>query len=258
MDALETLFEHQSMRNYTSEEVDPVRIANIEKAVRQCSSTCFFQLVTTIRITDRKLLAKIGLVSGGQMHIAKCPQLWMFCMDFTRLSRACDYKLPIPFDLFFAGVNDASIACEAALVAAEAQGLSCVIIGGFKRGLREICKLLDLPKGVAPVVALCLGYGDDKYREQQKPRLPKHWTFMENGYSDPYNEAELESYNQQMADYYQNRKYNARTETWSEAASEQLNHQPRLSEILAVFKEQGFAFDEAPLPESGKKTSAAS
>lgn len=243
MEALETLLAHQSVRNYLNKEVEPEKILSIKKAIRQTSSTCFFQLVTAIRITDREKLVRIGEISGGTMHIAQAPELWIFCMDFTKLMKACGLKAPIPFDLFFAGINDTSLCCQSALVAAEAQGLSCVVIGGFKRGMKEINSMLKLPLGVAPVIALCLGYGDDSFREQQKPRMPMSWTFMENEYVDPFNDAEMQAYDQEMFDYYVNRKHNNKGMTWSEASAGYLKWQPKVSALIDVYKEQGICFE---------------
>ena len=177
------------------------------------------------------------------MRLAQAPELWLFCLDFTKLLRTTDLKLPIPFDLFFAGINDTSICCQSALVAAESKGLSCVIVGGIKRSLSELCALLNLPQGVAPVVGLCLGYGDPEFFEQQKPRMPESWTFMENTYQDNFNEVELDSYNQEMFDYYVSRKTNNKGQTWSEAAQEMLAKQPKVSALIELYKKQGISFE---------------
>lgn len=243
MQALETLFSHQSVRHYLKQEVEKEKVEKIKRAIRQSSSTCFFQIVTTIRITDKELLGKIGEISGGTMRLAQAPELWLFCLDFTKLLRTTDLKLPIPFDLFFAGINDTSICCQSALVAAESQGLSCVIVGGIKRSLSELCAFLNLPQGVAPVVGLCLGYGDPEFFEQQKPRMPESWTFMENTYQDNFNEVELDSYNQEMFDYYVSRKTNNKGQTWSEAAQEMLAKQPKVSALIELYKKQGISFE---------------
>ncbi len=242
MEALETLFTHQSIRNYLDKEIELEKINNIKQAVSQCSSTCFYQLVTVIRVTDRSKISRIGEISGGTMKLGQAPELWFFCMDFTRLVKVGGLKMPIPFDLFFAGLNDTGICVEAALVAAESQGLSAVILGGFKSGLKEVCSILKLPKGAAPAVALCIGYGDDAYREAQKPRMPKSWTFMDNEYHDDFNEKDFLAYDEKMRSYYSSRKHNPRDMTWSADVSKRLSSQGALSKLIGVYEEQGFSF----------------
>lgn len=241
---LESLYNHQSIRNYHDQSLTKEQIESIEKAVIQVSSSCFFQMVTTIRVNDRDKLRQIGALSGDQNCIATCAEFWVFCIDATKLIHMNELKTPIPFRLFYSGLNDVSLCCQQALVAAESMNLGCVIVGGHKQGIRKLTELLNIPKGVIPALCLCIGVPDEKYREAQKPRLPKHWLFMENEFKDPFNEGELKDYNEKMRQYYLNRNHGARDDTWNNSCRELLNN-PNASQVktplIEYIEEQGFS-----------------
>lgn len=243
---LDVLYHHQSMRNYIDKPLTPEQINAIENAVMQTSSSCFFQIVTVIRVTDQDKKAQIAKLAGGQNHIAKCAEFWMFCIDFRKLMQANNLTLPLPFKLFYSGLNDVSLACQQALVAAEALNLGGVIIGGYKPGIQEVTKLLNIQPGMIPALGLCLGVPDESYREEQKPRLPKSWIFMENAYHDPYNVQELNEYNQKVRAYYKNRKFGARDDDWSNSTKNMLPSNVDLanaikSPLASYIESQGFS-----------------
>ena len=118
-----------------------------------------------------------------------------------------------------------------------------VIIGGYKAGIKEISQMLKLPQGVVPFLCLCLGVPDKEYLEEQKPRLPRSWFIMDEEYKDKFNEQELEQYNAQVQSYFENRKYNQRSDNWTNSTKKML--QGTLSPatgVLNYLKEQGFDF----------------
>ena len=53
-------------------------------------------------------------------------------------------------------------------VAAEELGLGFCYLGTVLYNTQSIAQLLDLPKGVVPVVTLCIGYPDEQ--PEAKPR----------------------------------------------------------------------------------------
>lgn len=242
-DTIKTICNHQSLRHYTGENLTPEQIRDIKDAVKQTSSTCFYQFISVLRVTDRELLKKIAVLSGNQDHIAECAEFWVFLMDFSKIYHQNQMRHEIPFKLFQSAVTDAALYCENALVAAESLGLGGVIIGGFRNGIDEMSKLLRLPKYVAPSVCLCLGVPDEKYREEQKPRLDDNWLFMENEYVDAFNEEELKAYNDRYSEYNRSRKYNVSELNWSQTVAKRLPVKLDKSSLLAYYKKQGFDFN---------------
>lgn len=243
MDALETIKSHQSIRRFTGEKIAPEQMSAIEDAIAQTSSTCFYQFVTTIKVQDPAKLERIAALSGEQDHIAKCSHFLVFCLDMTKLMHVADIKPPFGFRFIIGGINDCSLVCQNALTAAESLGLGGVIIGGYKAGIKEISQMLKLPQGVVPFLCLCLGVPDKEYLEEQKPRLPRSWFIMDEEYKDKFNEQELEQYNAQVQSYFENRKYNQRSDNWTNSTKKML--QGTLSPatgVLNYLKEQGFDF----------------
>lgn len=247
MDALATIKHHQSMRNFTGAAITSEQMTAIEDAIIQTSSTCFLQLVTAIKVRDKNKLAQIAELSGHQGHIAKCDTFIMFCLDVTKLEHFAEIKPPYGLRFIIGGLNDCSAACQNALTVAESLGLGGVIVGGYKGGIKEVSELLKLPRGVVPLLGLCLGVPDEQYREEQKPRLPRSWLIMEDEFVNPWDkegaQAEFDAYDQEFKRYYQSRKYNQQNCTWTDASKAYLVGTLKPAEnIIAYLKEQGFEY----------------
>lgn len=242
MDALTAVMTHQSIRRFTGESISEDNLNAVTAAIRRTSSSCFLQLVSVIRISDREKLRRLAELSGNQEHIAQCSHFFMFCIDLTKLMKFTDLKPPFSFRLLFMGLNDCSMACQNALTVAESLGLGGVAIGGFKKSMEEVTELLKLPVGTAPLLGLCLGVPDEKYREDQKPRLPVEWTIMDEEWHDAFNDEELKAYDEDMRDYYMNRRYNQRNEGWSSSCAAVLETQKNSDAVISLLKKQGFEF----------------
>lgn len=243
MDAVETIKSHQSIRKFTSDKITDDQMRLIEDAIIQTSSTCFYQLVTTIKVTDKTKLERIAVLSGNQDYIGKCSHFLVFCLDVTKLEHIVDLKPPYNFRMLIGGFNDCSLCCQNALTAAESMGLGGVIIGGYKAGIAEVSEMLKLPRGVVPLLTLALGVPDQNFIEEQKPRLPRSWLIMDEEYHDAFNQAELDEYDQTMDKYFQSRKYNQRSDTWSNSVATMMKvTSGQSSGVINYLKAQGFDF----------------
>lgn len=245
-ETLEVIENHQSMRNYTGRLLTEDEISALQDAMLQTSTSCFLQDVTVIRVTDREKLEVIANCAGGQEHIANCAEFWMFCIDYSKLQKSVG--LPpagkIPFKLLYSGLNDVALACQNVLTAAESMGLGGVIIGGYKKQIDVVSELLKVPSGVIPALGLCLGVPDENFREEQKPRLPRHWFFFENEYHDPFDEKELARYDEIVAEYYKNRKHQAKTDmNWTKASKAMLSGKNDGGLLVNYIKWQGYLLD---------------
>ena len=196
-----------------------------------------------ITVQDQAKLKRIAELAGNQTHIANCSHYLVFCLDLTKLMHFTELKPPFGLKFLIGGLNDCSMCCQNALVAAEAQGLGGVVVGGYKRGIAEVSQMLKLPQGVIPLLSLCLGVPDPEYEEEQKPRLPRHWVFMDEEFHDPYNADELKAYDAEMQRYYQNRRYNQSSDTWTQASTAMLPGTATAAQaIIDYLKAQGFEY----------------
>ena len=119
----DTLRAHTSVRAFTDEPVSQEDLEAIYESARAASSTCFLQVTTAIRITDKKLKAKLAELAGNQKHIIAAPEFWVFCADYHR-----DQVLVPKADLgwteqFLTSTLDVGICVQNAMVALESLGL---------------------------------------------------------------------------------------------------------------------------------------
>ena len=174
----DTLRAHTSVRAFTDEPVSQEDLEAIYESARAASSTCFLQVTTVIRITDKELKAKLAELAGNQKHIIAAPEFWVFCADYHR-----DQVLVPKADLgwteqLIVGCVDAAIQAQNAFAALEALGLGGVYAGGIRNHIEEVDRLLKLPQNTFPVVGLAFGH--PAHKNELKPRLPASITPIRN------------------------------------------------------------------------------
>lgn len=149
-------------------------------------------------------------LSGGQPHVAKAAEFWVFCADFNRHLQICpDAQLGLAEQLLL-GVVDTAMMAQNALTAAESLGLGGVYIGGLRNNIASVTELLKLPQHVLPLFGLCLGWPADI--PDIKPRLPAAIVVHENQYQ-PLDKDATAHYDEQLAQYYLTRGSNTRRDT---------------------------------------------
>lgn len=233
----DTLRAHTSVRAFTDEPVSQEDLEAIYESARAASSTCFLQVTTAIRITDKKLKAKLAELAGNQKHIIAATEFWVFCADYHR-----DQVLVPKADLgwteqLIVGCVDAAIQAQNAFAALEALGLGGVYAGGIRNHIEEVDRLLKLPQNAFPVVGLAFGH--PAHKNELKPRLPASITLCENAYQEP-DPAELKAYDEEMRNYYQHRSSNAKDTAWSDEL-ERILLRERRPFVLGFLQKKGFA-----------------
>ncbi len=210
---IQTLTAHSSVRDFTDEPVDEKIIEQLLEVARSASSTCFLQVTTIIRITDKELKARLAELCGPQPHIARAPEFWVFCADLHRDSELLGKADTGWMEQLVYGCTDTAIAAQNVFAALESLGLGGVYAGGLRNGIEQVDKLLKLPQLVFPVFGLAFGH--PATRNEQKPRLPLSVTVCENAYAEPDHEV-IEAYDNMMRSYYANRSVNPKNRGWVE------------------------------------------
>ena len=98
----------------------------------------------------------------------------VFCADCLKwyeafLTAGCEPRKPGEGDLMLA-VNDALIAAQNAVVAAESYGIGSCYIGDMMENAERQREILNLPEYVFPVTLLVFGYPTEQQKERKKPR----------------------------------------------------------------------------------------
>ncbi len=130
------------------------------------------QPFSIIRIEDvatkRKLAEKCE-----QSFIGDAPVLLIFCLDLHRNERwakllEAPYSAMNSYRHFWVGLQDVMICAQSICAAADSVGLGSVYIGTICDFPAEVQNMCGLPKGVFPVVLLCLGYPSARPRPRKK------------------------------------------------------------------------------------------
>lgn len=173
-EVLRRLHERKSVRAFTGEPVtEEEKRAILEAAVQAPSAGCQ-QLYTILDVTDQTLKDRLAVTCDNQPFIAKAPMALIFCADcrkwfdaYAEAGRAP--RRPGAGDLMLA-VEDAAIAAQNAVTAAESLGIGSCYIGDIMERYEEHRRLLCLPQWVFPAVMLVFGRPTRQQMDHPKPR----------------------------------------------------------------------------------------
>lgn len=239
-ETLHTIFTHRSIRKFTDQAISPEMLHTLIAAGQAASTSNFMQNVSVIRVSDSSKRTALRPIcstggKGGHAYVERCAEFLVFCADVTRhLQLAPDAQIDWTEGLLM-GAVDVGIFAQNVLLAAESLGLGGVFIGSIRNNLPEVARILALPRGVIPIVGLCLGYPDQT--PVVRPRLPQNVIVSENTFQAA-SPQDLNTYNEVVHQYYQQRSQldldwvTQIRNTWC---------QPLRPDVLPFLQAQGFA-----------------
>lgn len=231
---IDTLLAHRSIRQFTDQPITAQIREQLLNVARMASSSNHLQCISIVRITDMALREQIMACASNQQYIKQAAEFWVFCVDFYKHQQICPEAQLDYTEVALIGAVDAGIMAQNVLAAAESLGLGGVFIGALRNNIEKVGELLQLPKHSFAIFGLCLGYPDQN--PPIKPRLPQTTLCFENHY-DLSAVQQLDEYNQQVADYYQQR---GKDTDWYSNIAKTLS-QPVRPHILPYLHKQGFA-----------------
>ena len=184
---IESLHARKSVRAFTGAAVPPELKRAILEAAAQAPSAGCQQLYTILDITDPALKDRLAETCDHQPFIAGAEMVLIFCADCRRwfdayVEAGCTPRRPGAGDLLLA-VDDAVIAAQNAVTAAESLGLGSCYIGDIMERYEEHRRLLGLPEWVFPACMLVMGYPTRQQRERKKAaRFEQRFIVQENAY----------------------------------------------------------------------------
>jgi nitroreductase len=140
--------ERRSVRGFTGE-VSRTVLDRMLAACDMTPSSGGFQCFEVYQVKNKQAKAALAAAAKNQIFIASAPLVLVFCANPAR----SDYKHGERTKLF--SVQDATIACAYAQLAAQALGLASVWIGAFDE--EKVSAILKLPKDQRPVAILPVG-----------------------------------------------------------------------------------------------------
>ena len=186
-DMIKCLTERKSIRSYTNHEISPDCKELILRAAMEAPTAGNQQLYTILDITSQGLKDRLAVTCDNQPFIAKGKMVLIFCADFQKWYQAftlagCSPRKPGPGD-FLLAVEDAAIAAQNAVTAAESLGIGSCYIGDIMENYEVHKELLGLPEFVFPALMLVFGYPTAQQKEREKPkRAPLDFIVHENIY----------------------------------------------------------------------------
>ena len=116
------------------------------------------------------------------------------------------------------------------------------MIGAIRNDPKKAAELLGLPDGVFVVFGMCLGWPDQEKVPPQKPRLPAGLTVHDEQYdrSDPT--AEIDAYDDALADHYGQLDRNQHIAAWSGPIAGRIGD-PLRPHLRPDLEDMGFSFD---------------
>lgn len=241
-DTIRLIQNHRSVREYLPREVSEEMIEEIVRSAQSAATSSFVQAYTVIAVRDPKIKRELAELSGNR-HVETCSVALVFCADVRRMMEAAgagDRGGELSnAELFIVVTVDTALAAENAALAAESMGLGICFVGGIRNQIREVTRLLEIPRFVYPVFALTVGYPAE--RPEKKPRLPLEVVLHRNRY-EPDRDVHIADYDQTVSAYYRARTEGKRTHGWSEYVARVLQA-PRRPFMLDYLREQGFLED---------------
>jgi FMN reductase [NAD(P)H] len=151
MDFFEVVEKRQSVRKYAAQPIEPEKLNAILQAANRAPSAGNFQSYEIYVVKGTAQQKALTAATFNQDFVAQAPLSLVFCMNPSR----CQYSPPETFAL-----EDTTIACTFAMLAATALGLSSCWIGAFDP--RSVARVIECPAGVVPVAILPIAYPDEQ------------------------------------------------------------------------------------------------
>ncbi len=186
-ETIRQLLERKSVRSFEDREIGPAETEVILTSAAMAPTAGNQQLYTILRITDPAIKEALAELCDHQPFIARAGLALVFCADCLKWydaydSAGCAPRRPGPGDLLLA-VDDALIAAQNAVTAAESLGIGSCYIGDVMENSAGIRALLRLPRYVFPAALVVFGYPTEQQRQRLKPlRSPLAQIVQENVY----------------------------------------------------------------------------
>ena len=242
-DTIRAQLAHRTIRAYADDRLDEDTVTTLLDVARHGATASYQQQVTIIRVLDPAVREQLHLASGQPYVGGDRGELFVFVVDLHRNAllreRAGAPLEPLErTNLFLQGVEDAVIAAQNVVVAAESLGLGTTYLGSIIGDVRRVIKALRLPTRTYPILGLLVGHPAQD--PQYKPRLPREIAVGTDFYPelDDHLDA-LTAYDAEVEQYYDLRDTSRRVDSFSQQMARALgqgnaSHAP----VLEVLHEQ--------------------
>ncbi|MDQ7798577.1 MAG: nitroreductase family protein [Candidatus Edwardsbacteria bacterium] len=145
---MKAIMTRRSIRSYTGRKVTEAQIKKLLEAAMNAPSACNQQAWQFVVVSDRETLTAITKIHPYAQMLKQASCAIVVCGDI-KAEQCKDYW-----------VQDCSAATQNILLAAHALGLGAVWLGVYPRmdRLKDLQKLLGMPKSIMPLSVISIGY----------------------------------------------------------------------------------------------------
>ncbi len=170
MEFTEVIRNRHSIRTFTDQPVEAEKLQQILETANLAPSAGNLQAYEIYVVTGAKKRDGLSCAALAQEYIAKASVVLVFCTHPELTNGRYTERGTRLYT-----VQDATIACTFAMLAATNLGLGCVWVGTFDEKVVRL--IIEAPDSQVPVVILPIGYPDEF--PDQHPRRPLeqlvHW-----------------------------------------------------------------------------------
>ncbi len=164
MEFFDVLSERHSIRAYDSRPIEPEKLQRILESMNRAPSAGNLQGFEVYMVCDEDPRMALVDASGDQDFLAQAPVVLVFCANGARSAARYAERGATLYC-----IQDASIACTFAMLAATAQGLSTVWVGAFDE--EQVRLVIGAPREHRPIAMLPIGYGAGTPRIRERRGL---------------------------------------------------------------------------------------
>ena len=211
---IDILMKRRSIRSFEDKNIPQDVIDIIKRATLRAPTAGNQVFYSVIEVEDQQKKEHLARLCDDQPMIARAPLVWLFLADvdkwntYYRESGSMEKGKAAGIEVaetglgeFLLATDDALIAAQNAVIAAESFGIGSCYIGDILENHEQIIDLFNLPRHVAVATLLIFGYPKTrKALPVQSIRPPADAVFQKNTYT-PYTIEKLRySYQRQEED----------------------------------------------------------
>lgn len=188
---IESIKSHVSIRKFNEIKITEEQVNSIIEAAMRGATAGNMMYYSIIKIQSKEILSKLAKSCDDQPFIADASLGLLFVVDNCKwhkyfLNRHINetftnYSGPVIND-FITGVQDAMIAAQNAVIAAESLGIGTCYIGDIMENYEFHKDLFNLPKYTMPATLVVMGNYDVK--PKMRERFDKQFIVFDDKYPD--------------------------------------------------------------------------
>lgn len=182
---IEVINNRISLRKYSQKNISNEHLEIILQSAIKAPTAGNMMMYSIIKITDTEIKETLSKTCDNQPFIAKAPLVLVFVADVQKwfdYYKICDIDKinPPGMNDLMLSINDALIACQNAVIAAESLDIGSCYIGDIMENYEIHKELLDLPDYTFPAAMITLGYYPENMKRVHRDRFDiKHVVFDE-------------------------------------------------------------------------------